>query len=291
LRLGVTAWLLLCLPALHASGQEPPLPAVLERAGAYAAQFQQQLASIVSEEHYVQEWTKLPKRWPLRSDPRRRDLRSDLLLVKPPSGNEWIQFRDVIEADGLPIGNRSDRALKLFLEAPPNAEVQLAHILDESSRYNIGNIQRTLNTPMLAMVFLDPANQHRFRFFRSKDRKPQLPLAGPAADCWVIRYEEVEPNTMIRTTGMRDLPSHGRFWIAPATGMVLMTELVVQNREVGAVIDVRYQTDPQFAVAVPAEMRERTEGRTNGSRIDGVATYDRFRQFQVNVDEKFLLKK
>jgi hypothetical protein len=33
-------------------------------------------------------------------------------------------------------------------------------------------------------------------------------------------------------------------------------------------------------------MRERYDIRRGGSRVDGVATYSRFRQFQVKVDEK-----
>ena len=33
-------------------------------------------------------------------------------------------------------------------------------------------------------------------------------------------------------------------------------------------------------------MRERYEIRRDGSRVDGTATYRRFRQFQVKVDEK-----
>ena len=33
-------------------------------------------------------------------------------------------------------------------------------------------------------------------------------------------------------------------------------------------------------------MRERYEIRRDGSRVDGEATYSRFRQFQVKVDEK-----
>ena len=39
-----------------------------------------------------------------------------------------------------------------------------------------------------------------------------------ATAVWVIEYQEVEKQTMIRTTNGRDLPSRGRFWIEPATG-------------------------------------------------------------------------
>jgi hypothetical protein len=41
---------------------------------------------------------------------------------------------------------------------------------------------------------------------------------------------------------------------------------------------------------VPVEMRETYSDR-RGARVEGTAEYGRFRQFQVNVDEQFLLKK
>ncbi len=37
---------------------------------------------------------------------------------------------------------------------------------------------------------------------------------------------------------------------------------------------------------LPIEMRERYESKVKGSRVDGRATYGKFRQFQVTVDEK-----
>ena len=40
-----------------------------------------------------------------------------------------------------------------------------------------------------------------------------------------------------------------------------------------------------------SEMLERESALPPETRIEAVATYGRFRQFQVNVDEKFLIKK
>ena len=40
------------------------------------------------------------------------------------------------------------------------------------------------------------------------------------------------------------------------------------------------------ASLVPIEMREWYEDKKKGMRVDGRATYGRFRRFQVNVDEK-----
>ena len=85
---------------------------------------------------------------------------------------------------------------------------------------------------------------------------------------------------MIRTIGRRDFPARGRFWIEPATGRVLMSELLLRNRSIRVAIDVSFQSEPLLGVLVPVEMRERYEGERNHSLIECRATYGRFRQLQ-----------
>jgi hypothetical protein len=76
-----------------------------------------------------------------------------------------------------------------------------------------------------------------------------------------------------------------RFWIDPATGQVIMSELVVEDVFVRGTVVVRYQREATPGFLVPVEMRERYDVRRNNTRVEGVATYGRFRQFQVKVDE------
>ena len=64
--------------------------------------------------------------------------------------------------------------MKLFLDPSASSASQVEHIVDESSRYNIGNLHRTINVPVLALVVLDPVNQPRFKFKRSGHREPPL---------------------------------------------------------------------------------------------------------------------
>ena len=52
-----------------------------------------------------------------------------------------------------------------------------------------------------------------------------------------------------------------------------------------AIVDVRFGLEPNIGLHVPLEMRERYEGVRDGVRIDGTATYAKFRQFLVQVDE------
>ena len=299
--------------AIPATAQEPTLTTVLQRAGAYVEKFHRQLSGIVAEERYVQEVQAFHKRNGCPSNatyqstlncreqlvnPMRTDLKSDLLLVRPADAKRWAEFRDVFEVDGAPVRDRTERLTKLFLgEDLVSSNRQLGRILDASSRFNIGDIQRNINTPLFALQFLEPSNQQRFKFERSSKRVPDTfsrentPTGAfrTSTEVWVVEYKETKAGTMIHTNDSRDFPVRGRFWIEPTTGRILMTELVAKNRTLNATIDVSFQSEPLVGVLVPIEMREEYMDR-GGSHITGVATYGRFRQFTVNVDEKFLIK-
>ena len=272
-----------------ASGQEPPLTTVLARAGAYVVELERRLSGVVAEEQYVQD-----VRVPLSAIPRssqlvttHRELKSDLLMVKPVGSDTWMQFRDVFDVDGKPVRDRNERLMQLFVSPSASSATQAERIVQESFRYNIGNLQRTINVPVLALVILDPGNQGRFTFKRTDHGNPLLGRATVTPDsAWVLEYQEVQKQTLIRTTNGRDLPSRGRFWIEPDTGHVIASELVTEDTSIKGTIDVEYQTEPAIGLIVPVAMREQYDLRRDGSRVDGTATYGRFRQFQVKVDEK-----
>lgn len=289
--------------------EEPSLAVVLQRAGAYVTEFQQRLSGIVAEEHYVQEVNGFNKRRrigclvceSIMAAPIRTALKSDLLLVRVPGATRWAEFRDVFEADGIAVRDREERLTQLFFgQDPVSAREQLRRIQNASARFNIGEIERNINTPMFALQFLDPSNQKRFKFSRSSNPKLDT-FVGPEApsdafrastEVWVVDYQETAPQTLVRTGDRRDrdFPMRGRFWIEPASGRVMMSEIVARNKTVNATIDVSYQSAPLVGMFVPIEMREEYKDRS-GTHITGIATYGRFRQFTVNVDEAFLIKK
>jgi hypothetical protein len=297
----------------RAAAEKPTLADVLTRASDYVAGFERQLSGIVAEEQYVQEILTFAKRQGCRSNatsqsaincegqlanPVRTALRSDLLLVRPAGAAGWTEFRDVFEADGRPVRDREERLTKLFLTDAPAGRQQISRILDESSRFNIGEIARNINTPLFALQILESANQPRFKFKRSSSRRPatftgdSTPTAAfrVSVDVWIVEYQETRAGTLIKTAGLKDLPATGRFWIEPDTGRVLMSELMARQKGLRATIDVSYQSEPLLDCLVPIEMREEYQDR-HGAHITAHAEYGRFRQFQVNVDEKFLLKK
>jgi hypothetical protein len=272
-----------------AEGEEPTLDAVLVRAGGYSVGLQEQLAGVVAEEQYTLDVRArpAPSATPALIAGAHRVLTSDLLLVKPDGADRWFQFRDVFEVDGRHVRGRDDRLIALFLEPSSSTAIQADRIRGESARYNVGTVEPNINVPLLALLVLDPKNQSRFSFARTRDATPELEVSVGPATAWVVQFEEVRPLTLVRTARDRDLPLRGRFWIEAATGRVLMSELVARDPAFRAVAVVRYEMEPQLGLAAPAEMREEYVDLPSGEHTEGTATYGAFRRFQVLVDARF----
>ena len=204
----------------------------------------------------------------------------------------YVEARDVFEVDGRPVRDRQDRLTKLFLN-PAAADARQEMIVQESARYNIGRVTRTLNTPLLPLQFLAADIQPAFRFSRSADTRPAISDGADAAsghfrvaaEVWAIDFREKGSGMFIRTPAGKPLRAEGRFWIEPESGRVLMSELRSKDTTVVATIDVSYQSEPLIGMSVPAEMRERYEVSADGTTVTGAATYGRFRQFGAHADE------
>jgi VWFA-related protein len=267
----------------------PDLPAVLRRVAAYVAEYETKLAGVVAEERYRQSITNMsgPMRGRATGAGSQRDLRSDLLLVRPSGEDRWIQFRDVFEVDGRAIRDRDERLYKLFVEPTPASRRQAEIIQEEASRYNIGPLSRTINVPILGLAFFAGETQPSFRYRRvgSGDVRPFAGMAR-AEDIWVIEYHEVAKGTLIRGANNRDIPSRGRVWIDATTGRVLRTELLSEDVQVKAEIVVNYGRQPELDLLVPIDMREEYALTQSAVRIEGQATYNRFRRFMVTTSER-----
>jgi len=270
--------LLLTASAIPAANDTPSLKVVLGRAGDYVVRFERELATLVAEEHYTQE---VVGGGPIEH----RELRSDLLFVSRLGTHRYVEFRDVFEVDGRRIRERDERLTQL---ASNPADASMGQIVTESARYNIGDIERTINVPLLPLMFLIPENQWRFKFNVQKGAQPlstskDIPSSSPrftvSTEVWAIEYREVERPTVIRfVDGRRSIPVRGRFWIEPASGRVLMSELIAEDKIVHATIDVSYQSEPVLDLLVPIEMREAYWRGDQPTRITGIATYDGFRR-------------
>ena len=269
------------------SAQGPSLSTVLSRATQYVDELYERLANVAMEETYEQ------RAWRPGSDGltlTRTDavtLRSDYLLVQPGANGRHFGFRDVFEVNGRAARDREERLTELFLDRTPSRDRRILGIVADSARYNVGDIERNINTPTMALRFLGSAYRSRFEFERVTETSARLGIdePDPAAEAWVVGYSETWPTTVIRGRDDENLQVQGRYWIEPVTGRVLISELVLDEDDFDVLIVVRYAPNENLGHSVPVEMRERYYNRRTGSRVDGTAAYTRFRRFQVVVHE------
>ena len=261
--------------------QAPDLPLlddVLDKVTDYVTVYTRDFIGVVAEETYKQE-VRSPGGRDLRGFPtegqrQSRTLKSDMLLVRAPAGDRWLQFRDVFDVDGKPVRDREERLAKLFLTPSPSAQQQVEDIKAASARYNIGSVNRTVNVPVLALSVFDVTNRPWFSFAlgRRKDNTIEL------------NFREERTYTMIRG---RDggTPSYGKFVVDRTNGRVLSSELHADTEALKAQIDVIYEPESTLGgLSVPREMREKYDQK-DGTTIVGRAAYAKFRRYQVKVDE------
>lgn len=253
--------------------------ALVLKASAYVEAFQKNFGSMVSEERYEQHIRRAPSANGSTNrpgGPAATVLVSDFLLVQVP-GEGWLPFRDVFERDGKQVRDREERLAKLFLSesaSRPNFE-RARQIMDESARYNIGNVSRNINIPTLVLTLMTPVHRARMRFETEKTDDTGT----------IVEFRETSRPTYIATTGGRDLPVYGRFWMDAATGTIVRTELHAVDTGVEAHITVHFAHDAGAGMFVPARMEERYRRSRDPNEVHGLATYSKFRRFQVSTTE------
>jgi hypothetical protein len=251
------------------------LPAILDKATAYVTAYVKALSSVVSEERYEQHVTRQVPRGlgPPDRQFSSRTLVSDYLLVQAPGSIEWVPFRDVYSVDGVPVRDRNDRLLKLFLEPSATAAAGVLEIRKESSRYNLGDFTSDINAPTFALQILGAELRGGFAFKLGGRQRVD------GADTAVIEYRETARPTMIRGRGLADVPATGWFWVRPETGAILRSSIETRPAGMRTKIEVTYGDDPKLEILVPTEMLERRE--LVDQVVEGRATYSRLRRFRV----------
>jgi hypothetical protein len=278
----VTAALGLAAPGAVTGAQSPDLANLLRRAEAYVTKYVEIFASVVADEHYVQDLRYTGIR--AGSPGVRRELKSELVLVAvaPPLG--WRIFRDVYDVDGKPVRDRDARLLALFSGSAAGASTlaEALRIVQESARYNIGPVHRTVNVPGLPLLFLQESLRQRFEF--SLDRADrEMP------ETWVVKFAERARPTLFRGDRNVDNPSAGRLWIQADTGAIRRTEHVLSQLSATATFVTEFGPHERFGIDVPTGLVEESTGFVQGSlvptsRLVGTATYANFRAFAVSVD-------
>lgn len=262
----------------------PTLPVVLDRAASYVAEFERQLTGISAEETYTQSMG-IPGRHDEFIVTAQRNLKATLVLVR--EGDEgYLEARDVREVDGVPVRDRTAMASRAAAEATRWTVADKMQLRRENARYNIGDVVRTINTPLLALQVLRRQNQSRFAFSTTSDRSSSVGAASGdtpgvfriSTDVWTVAFRERAHGTLIRNEKGQDVPCRGRLWIDPATGRVMMTEMIVDSRHVKAEVTVSFQSEPLLGLLPPIEMREhyQASGRSQ-TIVEAAAAYGRFK--------------
>jgi len=263
---------------LHAQG-EPTLDEVLARVHAYLAEYAKQLPAMIATERYQQR---------IGSGMRRnqRLLVSDYGLIQVQGDSEWLGFREVLAVDGKPVTDSARRLAELLARPSAHALQQARRIAEESARYNIGPIVRTINDPAVVLELLDKRHRDRMRFSRNDETAA---IGGMRA--WIVRYQEVGGPTIIRTRDLKDLPVRGRVWVDPAIGRILRADAAVDlGFGVTGTLDVSFEYDERLGFAVPSKMTERYTNRNLVAVSSGEATYSNYRRFTVDTEENIQLE-
>jgi hypothetical protein len=275
------------VPAAAGLRQDRPLSAILDKATAYVSAYVKALSSVVSEERYEQTVQRLVNRTYYRQgavlpdkEVLHRTLVSDYLLVQVPGSAEWMPFRDVYSVDGVPVRDRNDRLLKIFLEPGASALARALQIREESSRYNLGSVTRDINVPTFALQIFAPDLRRRFTF---KERGSER--VGDR-DAVVVEYSERAVPTIVLGQRDENAPATGRFWILPDTGAVVRSLMEIRPSGMKTRIEVTYWYEPGLGIFVPGEMSERHD--LPEELVEARSTYSNFRRFRV--DTSFTIK-
>ena len=148
---------------------------------------------------------------------------------------------------------------------------------EAGSRHNLLDIG-TLNNPLLVMAFLQEGYRERFRFnLAGLDKK-----LGPTVR--TVQFQEFKIPSLIKGNGNQDIllagpgVDRGRHRARRQDG--------ARRSAAGAAaitVTTLYKFDEELGINVPVEMRDWYPDGTG--EIRGVATYGRFRRFQVKTDE------
>lgn len=267
---------------------------VLSSAMRYTMNYEQRFALLAADELYVQELQRPPNPGDnlSRTNPgggmraggqmNLQTIKSDYLLVQlGGDGEGFMPFRDAYEVKGRKLRDRDDRLLKLFTSNDKARFEKAASFSSASAKHNLGNVARTINIPLLAMMFLHPRVNERFEFTDGGEETVGGRILRKAA------YREVARPTLIKTSRGRDLAMTGTLWIDPFSGTVIRTELNAADPIVRTQVIVTFRRDEALDLWVPEKMEEYYKAYSGLDDILATATYTNVRRIlKSDLEEK-----
>jgi hypothetical protein len=263
------------LSVVARAGADRSLTDILDRAGRYVVQFEHDFALLVSDEDYRQRLS-----GESMAGVRVRQTRAEMLFIWLPEQWSWLTVRNVLSVDSRPVPDSQDR-LNRALTADRSTRMPQIHALRElGARFNLGSIYRTINDPTLALLFLDPKYQSRFRFsLKGKERVNGV-------EAWKLAFDENTQPTVIQDN-KTNLFSYGSIWVGTSDGAVVRTNLsvTIPLKDTIATVTVDFRWNTRLEMWVPARMAEgytQSIARRISEHIECVAEYSNFRRFETS---------
>jgi hypothetical protein len=247
----------------------PRLQDVLARAGQRVLRYEAQLPFLVARETSVQRAWAAPG---ATVDVPERRLVAEIGWIASGRAGDLICVRDVIEVDGRPLPETDRSALQRLLHGAAAPSLQGAtDLLLEAARYNLAEGSRNFNLPTVALFFLHPHTERRFKWNRTSDS---------SAPVWTIDFKERERPTIIRTGDGEPVFSRGTVEVDVATGEIRRTELRLLIDKLTYRLTTRFGDVPEMGMVLPVRLNEWYA--TRGGIVTGEATYDLYRRFQTS---------
>ena len=279
--------------AAHLRAADPvTLEGLLDRAGWYLDYFVDEFENVVAEEHYTQDAVVAPADLQPFTRPRRRraaalgrghrlrarhrDLRSDFLLVKSPETEALVPFRDVI------AGRRRRRS---------RSRSASGQAVPDRARRRDGAGRTAFATKARATTSATCAARSAIRCWRSAFSSEAISRAStsrsgrrtrnaaPASRSSTTRRKR-SPAMIRGEAGTRSVRRTAVCGSTPSPAACSRRSCRSSSRRSARSSPPRSGPRRRSGIAVPLEMREQYTF-ANGNRVNTVATYGRFRRFDV----------
>jgi hypothetical protein len=209
-----------------------------------------------------------------------RRLGSDILLLRLPSGG-FYGFRDVAQVDGEDVSERGERIRRLFLGQGRDPNETRA-LIEESARFNIGDVQRDLNLPTLILPLLlsDTAED-----IERIDLEPESDEPRDDGTC-AVSFREARGPYLVGTPEGRELPLRGTLYVTPENGWLERVSIQA-GRPAREHIELTVEFDAfdGWDEPLPSRMTEIYAIRMSPRLTRCEARYSNYRRFNVDTKE------
>ena len=264
-RAGLVSATLVVAASPVAAQPAPTLEQLVDRMGAYLADYETQLSSVVAKEKFEQN---------IYGRNAGQTLESEVAFIRLPGGAEWLGFRDVRKVNWKAVKDSGPSISDLLTSAAGDMTKAKA-IATASAKYNLG-LPRTVNVPTAPLDIIHPLHRTAHVYERRADESVRGTRTA------VVGFREVARPTLVREPSGKNLISSGRIWIEPASGTVWRVEWIYQAEKRASnapppQLRVDFAPHEELGIMVPQTMTE-VFSVVRGRGV-GRATYSDFRRF------------